>query len=90
MQITNYSQNNKRGHTMSVILQIDFALLLPFINESKYSLIFSAFSPELCYTSSAGVPSTPDPPSLVQATASSLQLTWKKPNTNGGTCCVNT
>ena len=52
----------------------------------KVSLYFSEFSPELHYTSSAGVPSTPDPPSLVQASASSLQLSWKKTNTNGGTC----
>jgi hypothetical protein len=48
------------------------------------ALYFSEFSPELYYTSSAGVPSTPDPPTLVQATASSLQLSWQKPNTNGG------
>ncbi|XP_028401891.1 fibronectin type-III domain-containing protein 3A-like [Dendronephthya gigantea] len=43
----------------------------------------SEFSPELRYTSSAGVPSIPDPPSLLKATTNSLQLSWKKPNTNG-------
>lgn len=43
----------------------------------------SQFSAELRYTANAAVPSTPDPPTLIEATASSLQLSWNKPNTNG-------
>ena len=66
-------------------LYLQIIIVFCAITVDSYFKYFSEFSPELHYTSSAGVPSTPDPPFLVKATACSLQLSWKKPNTNGGT-----